>query len=676
MAVKSGSKKKSGITRRIRNSGEKDGLIIELKERNIVLEKELQNIREKVHAQLNELQQSNNRLVAQIEERKNVEEQLAWQAELLSMVYDGVWAADTDFRFTYWNKGAERMLGWTAEEALGKNANDLLKTRFVGSTREESIKKLLQNGHITDEVFYLHKEGRYVAVEVNFSVMKGPDGKMRGLIVTGRDITERKMIENALRGSEEKYRAFFENSIDAILITSPDGSVDAVNIEACKMFGMAEEEFKMAGRNGTMDLSDPRLRLALEERAKTGKFRGELNCVKKDGTIFPCDISTSYFTDKNGRVKTTGIIRDITERKHAEEELRNTSDYLESLINYANAPIIVWDPAHKITRFNHAFEHLTGYAADEVIGKRLDLLFPEESREESLCKIQRTLTEHWESVEIPILGRDGWVRIALWNSANIYDKDGKTLLATIAQGQDITERKQIEKKLNAAKMQAELYLDLMGHDINNMHQIALGYLELARDMQADGGGSEYLVRPIEVLQRSALLIQNVRKLQKLKEGVFQNQEVDVSKVLSDVHLEYDMVTQKTVTLNLNGYEHCYVKANELLHDVFANLVSNAIKHTGDQADIVIDMDVVKDNGSGYCRVMIEDNGLGIPDDLKDQVFNRMRRGTTNVQGMGLGLYLVKSLVESYYGQVWVEDRVHGDHTKGARFVVLLPAVEP
>jgi len=215
----------------------------------------------------------------------------------------------------------------------------------------------------------------------------------------------------------------------------------------------------------------------------------------------------------------------------------------------------------------------------------------------------------------------------------------------------------------------------MGHDINNMHQIAMGYLELARDMQADGGGSEFLVRPIEVLQRSALLIQNVRKLQKLKDGLFQTQSVDVSKVLSDVHLEYSISTQKAVTLNLNGHEHCYVKANELLHDVFANLVSNAIKHTGDYADIIIDLDVVKDNNSGYCRVMIEDNGPGIPDDLKCMVFNRMLRGPTSVQGMGLGLYLVKSLVESYGGRVWVGDRVSGDHPKGARFVVMLPAID-
>jgi PAS domain S-box-containing protein len=138
----------------------------------------------------------------------------------------------------------------------------------------------------------------------------------------------------------------------------------------------------------------------------------------------------------------------VQERKQAEEALRETSNYLENLINYANAPIIVWGPDFRITRFNHAFERLTGYNSGDVVGQALDILFPEESKDESLVKIKRTLAgEYWESVEIPILRKDGSTRIALWNSANIHSKDGKTLLATIAQGQDITERKMIEEAL-------------------------------------------------------------------------------------------------------------------------------------------------------------------------------------------------------------------------------------
>jgi len=128
--------------------------------------------------------------------------------------------------------------------------------------------------------------------------------------------------------------------------------------------------------------------------------------------------------------------------------LKETRDYLENLLNYTNAPIIVWNPAFRITRFNHAFERLTGYKADEVIGKELGLLFPEASRKDSMDNIILTSGgEFWESVEIPILRKDGDIRIALWNSANIYAEGGKTLMSTIAQGQDITERKKAEEQI-------------------------------------------------------------------------------------------------------------------------------------------------------------------------------------------------------------------------------------
>jgi len=109
--------------------------------------------------------------------------------------------------------------------------------------------------------------------------------------------------------------------------------------------------------------------------------------------------------------------KEAVERKRAEEALRETTDYLDNLFNYANAPIIVWDMDARITRFNHAFEHLTDYTADEVIGQKLQILFTESSRDESLNKIAETLSgEYWESVEIPILRKDGDIRTALWNT--------------------------------------------------------------------------------------------------------------------------------------------------------------------------------------------------------------------------------------------------------------------
>ncbi|MCK4250878.1 PAS domain S-box protein [candidate division WOR-3 bacterium] len=143
---------------------------------------------------------------------------------------------------------------------------------------------------------------------------------------------------------------------------------------------------------------------------------------------------------------------EIAERKRTEEELRETRDYLENMINSANAAIIVWNPQFRIIRFNYASEHLTGYTAHEIVGKELKIIFPEASRDEVLSKIECTLKgEYWKSVEIPILRKNGDIRIVLWNSANIYADDGVTIIATIAQGIDVTDRKRAEKALRQSE---------------------------------------------------------------------------------------------------------------------------------------------------------------------------------------------------------------------------------
>jgi PAS domain S-box-containing protein len=147
--------------------------------------------------------------------------------------------------------------------------------------------------------------------------------------------------------------------------------------------------------------------------------------------------------------------RDITDRKRTEEAMQETSEYLENLINYANAPIIVLEPGFRITRFNQAFERLTGRTAEEVVGEDLSILFPPGTAAGSMDYIRRAMAgERWEVVEIPILHRDGSVRTVLWNSATLYEPDGVTVSSTIAQGQDITDRKVME--LEVARKAAEL----------------------------------------------------------------------------------------------------------------------------------------------------------------------------------------------------------------------------
>jgi len=234
--------------------------------------------------------------------------------------------------------------------------------------------------------------------------------------------------------------------------------------------------------------------------------------------------------------------------------------------------------------------------------------------------------------------------------------------------------------LEEARLRSDMYLDLMGHDINNMNQVALGYLELADSLIESGDtlgkGREALIKkPLEVLEDSSSLIDNVRKLQKAKTEALPTKIVDMNTTLSELADQYSHIPGRDVKIDFERTGEPLVYANELIKDVFSNLIWNAIKHSDPGKPLAIHLKIDKKicDGKKYYRVGVEDNGPGIKDELKDRLFSRFSRGETKTKGSGLGLYLVKTLVDGFHGRVWVEDNVPGDHTKGSRFIVMLPA---
>lgn len=236
-------------------------------------------------------------------------------------------------------------------------------------------------------------------------------------------------------------------------------------------------------------------------------------------------------------------------------------------------------------------------------------------------------------------------------------------------------------RLEDARTQSAMYLELMGHDINNMNQIALGYLELA-DSKIESGGqigkndTNLISKPIEALEDSSILIGNIMKIQMAKTGELPVMAIDICNVLSDLKSKYSHISGRDIKINLACTGRCEILANDLIRDVFSNLIWNAIKHSDTNRPLDVNLTVTPaERGGGkkfYC-IAVEDNGPGIPDDIKKEIFFRFRRGKTKAKGSGLGLFIVKSLAEIFHGKVWVEDRVAGDYTRGCRFVVMLPA---
>jgi PAS domain S-box-containing protein len=259
------------------------------------------------------------------------------------------------------------------------------------------------------------------------------------------------IAQEELKKSENRFRSLAENAPDIIIRMDKNLRFIYVNSEINHATGLPPGKF-IGKTNEELGLSVYLCEIwnkTYENARKTKKIQElDYELFGHSGTrLFHARVVPEVA--EGGHVESfLSISRDITEERKIKQELISAQDYLNKLLNYANAPIIVWNIDFRITMFNHAFEHLTDYKSEEVMKKHLNILFPENSREESMIKINQTLKgRYWEVVEIPILTKDGTIKIALWNSANIYAKDGKTLLATIAQGQDITGRKQAEKEL-------------------------------------------------------------------------------------------------------------------------------------------------------------------------------------------------------------------------------------
>ncbi len=338
-------------------------------------------------------------------------------------------------------------------------------------------------------------------------------------------------------------------------------------------------------------------------------------------------------------------------------------------------------PDEEIVYTSPSCERVTGYTADELI-KNPALLFEithPEDKPALLAHVHARLPGSHGDLEFRIIARSGEVHWIHHLCQPIYDKDGN-FLGNRGSNRDITRRKRAEDELKEAKRQTELYVDLMCHDINNMNQSAMGYLELAlQALETEkrlGLDDRVLIeKPIQSLANSSALIDNVRKLQRLiTEGV-KTRPTDLQKIFEELEAVDFGVRDRDVVINIHQVQGVMVEANELLKDVFINLISNAIKHSDQEKPLTVNVNAVQviENGKDYYACTVEDNGPGIPDEMKPKLFHRFQRGKTRAHGKGLGLYIVRTLVEGYHGKVRAEDRVPGDHTKGARFVVMLPA---
>jgi len=361
----------------------------------------------------------------------------------------------------------------------------------------------------------------------------------------------------------------------------------------------------------------------------------------------------------------------VAEHKRFEETLRETNEYLENLITYANAPIIVWDTQFKITRLNHAFEALIGQTASDACGKTIEILFPEKLVEESMANIRKTLTgERWESVEIAIRHIDGSVRTVLWNSATIFASDRKTPLATIAQGQDITERKHYEEELKLKNIELERFMYTVSHDLKSpLVTISTFLTYLQQDLATDN--QERIHQDIGFMRSAAdkmeILLSELLELFRVGRHVINPVDISLNEIYEEtMQLVAGQISIIKATVLTSDRQLMLFGDRIRLIEIWQNLVENAAKYIGDQPEPCIELGV--ENSNGEIVFFVRDNGIGIEPKFHENIFGLFNKLDQYSEGSGLGLALVKRIVETYGGRIWVESKGIG-HGSCFRFTL-------
>jgi len=502
-----------------------------------------------------------------------------------------------------------------------------------------------------------------------------------------RDITEKLEAGRKLKESEEKFRTITEQSFLGIAIQQ-DNIIKYVNNQLAHTFGYTVEEIMNWEVGGFLNVIHPEDREMVGKQARKKQlgesdsidqyqFRG----IKKNGDTIWLEIySKSIIYD--GKPADFATIHDITEGKIIEQKLLESEEKFRSIFETIPDLFFLVSGDTTILDYKGNLEKLY-LPPEEFLGKKLASLLPENVAVLSLNSIAKTLETHEPQITEYNLEINGENRF--YEARHLYFTEDKVLIFI----RDITERKNTqenllisEKRFKESYDRANFYKDLFTHDMSNILSVINSSAELILFQLGDSEKSRNIANLATIIkkqiERGAKLISNVRALSELEEEENITNRVEINKFINNaitfVKKAYERRNVK-ISFEDVSKKH-YTNANELLQDVFENVLINGIKYN-ENSNIEISIKISKQevDAKDYIKIEFIDNGMGVSDERKKVIFLKGNRELKGSKGMGLGLSLVNKILNMFNGEVWVEDNIKGDYTKGSNFVILLPEVK-
>ena len=594
----------------------------------------------------------------------------------LTSIGDGVIVTDRDGLVLSLNAVAERLTGWTSADAAGTP----LERVFVivnEDTRQpvdSPAMRALASGTIVglaNHTLLVAKDGTESPIDDSAAPVRGPDGTIAGSVLVFRDVSERRRTEQTLRSSQEELNDFFEHASVGLHWLDPNGIILRANRADLTMLGYAPEEYIghhvrefHVDRAGAEDML---ARLARGEVLRNLPLR--LRC--KDGGIRHVLISGSPRWDKGRLMHSRVVTLDVTERRHADEVRALLAAVVESTAD----AVITKTLDGRILSWNAGAQSMLGWTAAEAIGQSVNMILPADRREEErelLDRVRRA--ERVESFETQRVTRDGRIVEVSLTLSPIRDEQG-VIIGASSIARDIGARKALEASLRDSDRRKDEFLAVLAHELRNpLAPIRSGVAALRLALPED----ETLHRVGGIIERQ------VRQMSRLLDDLLDVSRITHNKLelrMEPLTLQavIDSALETTRPMVESAGQHVRVTAPEapvhVLADpmrvaqVFANLVSNASKYSHGGAEIRI---TVEPRGREVA-IRVSDDGIGITKEALPtifDVFSQTSEARTRAQGgVGIGLSLVKGLVELHGGRVWARSP---GVDQGSTFEVRLP----
>jgi PAS domain S-box-containing protein len=591
-----------------------------------------------------------------ITERKRMEEALhdseaKWRS-ITENSPDNIMLLDPDANILFINHTVPDL---TREQVIGTPVYKYIPSEFR-QTVKVCLERVLKTGKPDQcEVDYHTTDGKIRRFENRVGLVEC-SGKIVGVAISCRDVTERKQMEEVLRESEEKYRNQFEEALDAIFLADADtGIILDCNRAATELVG--REKSGLIGKHQRILHPPEKIKgefsTTFKQHLKEKEGRVlETQVITKNGEIKDVAIKANLF-ELQGKKMLQGTFRDITERKKTEKAIRESQQKFEALFRGNPEAAVYVDLDFGILDVNPRFCQLFGYPAEEVMGKKLiEVIVPEDLSEEAE-RLDRDAKKGYARHETIRKRKDGSLVPVSISAATVAFDD--KLLGYVGTYKDITDLKKLEEKLRVAG-------SLTRHDVRNKLSAVTGnaYL-LRRTLAGNAEALEHLADMENAVRNAESIFEFAGTYEKL--GVEQLVNMNVGKVVDEAASLFSDLKGVKIA---NGCHGLTVLADSLLRQLFYNLIDNTLKYGEKTGQIRI---YSKTPSADKLELVYEDDGVGIPNDIRSSLF---KEGFTSGEGTGYGLFMMKRICEVYGWTI----RETGKQGKGAQFTINIPKAKP